>query len=80
MFKECLSQSILPCVTFLIIKCEQKKKNLLKFEYFFYEIIFRILNFCIKQTPSLVDKRDLKDLQVYYRFFDSNILKFSLLL
>jgi hypothetical protein len=79
MFKECLSQSILPCVTFLIIKYEQKKKSF-KIRIFFYEIIFRILNFCIKQTPSLVDKRDLKDLQVYYRFFDSNILKFSLLL
>ncbi|CAF2527782.1 unnamed protein product [Rotaria sp. Silwood2] len=42
MFKECLSQSISPPATFLII---------------------RILSFYIKQSPSLVERRDLKDLQ-----------------
>ncbi|CAF3354247.1 unnamed protein product [Rotaria sp. Silwood1] len=42
MFKDCLSQSISPPATFLII---------------------RILSFYIKQSPSLVERRDLKDLQ-----------------
>ncbi len=27
---------------------------------------FRILSFYIKQSPSLVERRDLKDLQVYF--------------
>jgi hypothetical protein len=70
MFKECLSQSISPYVTFLIIKCEKKSSKILIFSF---KIIFRILNFCIKQSPSLGDKRDL---QVYYRFLDSDVLEF----
>jgi hypothetical protein len=61
MFKECLAQAISPPATFLIIRYEQKTKQTF---YLLLLCAFRILSFYIKQSSSLVERRDLKDLQV----------------
>lgn len=61
--KECLAQSTSSSNTFLIIKFENKK--LLNYDLFAF-CIERILSIYVEHSLSLIEKRDLKDLQVDY--------------